>query len=502
MNNREKTWNDFLNDIRIRESFENENENKSVEVSVYNQFDRDYARMIYSSSVRRLQDKTQVFPLQKNDFIRTRLTHSLEVSSLAESMGWQIGEILQERKTKGFKNWKELKRLPSILKVTGLLHDLGNPPFGHFGEDVIKMWFKDFFDEESKSGLKYEDYKSDTKEILENQKNDFRYFDGNAQTIRILSILQFLNDKYGSNVTLATLAVLMKYPWSSDEAGNHKEKFGYMNSEKGIFDKIVKNNIFIEEGKRHPVTYILEAADDIAYKLADIEDAVKKGLFNWCNLYTKEFRGKLKKSVDSLSSQYEYSKYKGDYTKRFEQFSESIASIKEHIPNYDLICVQNFKSFMQTIMVYVTIHEFFKNYDKIINGTFDRELLDVGALNNILENIKTLTHNKVFPAKEILGLELAGDVVITNLLNLFVPAILRIKDTSKTRERDQKLVRMISENFLYVQYLKKEDNSEGWLEEIPNLSDYEKIQIVVDYISGMTDSFAMDLNKRLLGMNI
>ena len=181
-------WEQLFFDVRIRD-LNNNNNNKfsSNIVDIQNEFDRDYARIIYSSSVRRLQDKTQVFPLQQNDFIRTRLTHSLEVSSLSESMGWQIAQILHTRNVEGFEDLKKLKRLPSLLKVSGLLHDLGNPPFGHFGEYVIKNWFSNFFNEDSKENnkLNYSTLKSEENMITEDEKGDFKY---------LRKVLEFYHD--------------------------------------------------------------------------------------------------------------------------------------------------------------------------------------------------------------------------------------------------------------------------------------------------------------------
>src|SRR5574344_484769 len=166
-----------------------------------NCFEMDYQRVIPSSSLRRLQDKTQVFPLQENDFTRTRLTHSLEVSSLGRSIGAQVGDRL-------FKEGKITKEqtgmLPSLLSVCGLVHDLGNPPFGHYGEDVIKNWFK----KKAERNL-FDKY---SKEIL----NDFCNFDGNAQTLRILSKLQYMTDCNGMNFCYGTLATLLKYPSGKD----------------------------------------------------------------------------------------------------------------------------------------------------------------------------------------------------------------------------------------------------------------------------------------------
>ena len=344
-------WEQLFFDVRIRDLYNNNHHNNKFSsniVDIQNEFDRDYARIIYSSSVRRLQDKTQVFPLQQNDFIRTRLTHSLEVSSLSESMGWQIAHILHTRNVEGFEDLKQLKRLPSLLKVSGLLHDLGNPPFGHFGEYVIKNWFSNFFNEDSKENnkLNYSTLKSEKNMITEEQKCDFKYFDGNAQGIRILSRLQLLNDEFGANLTLATLATLMKYPWSSSNVkckGENKnigkEKFGYMYSEKTINQFILENMMNNKEEVRHPATFILEAADDIAYIMADLEDSVKKRLITWNDIYSKEFKSVIENSISELAKHFDkIGRFK--YQERFDNFSNTINKLSKDIPDYDLICSQ------------------------------------------------------------------------------------------------------------------------------------------------------------------
>ena len=504
-------WEQLFFDVRIRDL--NNNKFSSNIVNIPNEFDRDYARIIYSSSVRRLQDKTQVFPLQQNDFIRTRLTHSLEVSSLSESMGWQIAYILHTKKIDGFEDLKKLKRLPSLMKVSGLLHDLGNPPFGHFGEDVIKNWFSDFFNEDSKENnkLNYSILKSEEKEnmITEEEKCDFKYFDGNAQGIRILSRLQLLNDEFGANLTLATLATLMKYPWSSSndkcmDENIGKKKFGYMCSEKKINKFILKNMMNNKEEVRHPATFILEAADDIAYIMADLEDSVKKRLITWNDIYSNQFKKVIENSISELAERFhKFGRF--NYKNRFDTFSNTINNLREDIPDYDLICSQNLKSFLQSIMIYVVIDRFTDEvYDQIMSGNFknkenfDEELLNIEPLKNIVKHIKDLIFKKAFSSAEVLELELVGDTVITKLLDLFIPAILTIPGKNSTKTKEEKLVRLISDNFLYVQCLPKLSNDKEWRLHIEELTDYEKIQIVVDYISGMTDSYAVSLHKKLM----
>ena len=229
------------------------------------EFEKDYHRIINSASFRRLQDKTQVFPLDKSDFIRTRLTHSLEVSSFGKSLGQNISEkILRTVRDDSF--LPEYKAyICDILQCAGLLHDIGNPPFGHFGETAIRQWFR-----ENLPRLEFEG--APIEKILSPQmREDFYHFEGNTQALRLVTKLHILVDEHGMNLTKALLGTIIKYPVSSLEinknSGNIKDKkMGYYYAEREIFKDL--QNTLGTEGCRHPLTFILEAADDIAYKLS------------------------------------------------------------------------------------------------------------------------------------------------------------------------------------------------------------------------------------------
>lgn len=250
-------------------------------VDLRSEFEKDYHRIIGSASFRRLQDKTQVFPLDRSDFIRTRLTHSMEVSSFAKSLGQNIGEnILVHKKDNSFT--PQMKEdICNILQCAGLIHDIGNPPFGHFGEDAIRDWFR--------RNLPVMEYHGKTiDQVLAPQmREDFYHFEGNAQALRLVSKLHFLVDENGMNLTFALLGTIMKYPVASvgidERSGDIKDKkMGYYYADRDIFEEISRETG--TNGKRHPLTFILEAADDIAYKTADIEDAFVKGFLSYHRL--------------------------------------------------------------------------------------------------------------------------------------------------------------------------------------------------------------------------
>lgn len=204
------SWEKLLSSERERPSSRKIQQKDSI--IARNEFEADYDRIIGSSSVRRLQDKAQVFPLQENDVARTRLTHSIEVSALARSLGKAIGKQLEKRRE--FTS-EQTEELAALLQVSGLIHDLGNPPFGHYGEDVIRNWFNAWF--ESNPILQTHNIV-----LSEQEQYDFRYFDGNVQNLRIVSKLQTQNDIYGANFTFATLGTIMKYPWQSNQCPDGK----------------------------------------------------------------------------------------------------------------------------------------------------------------------------------------------------------------------------------------------------------------------------------------
>lgn len=471
------TWDKLLSEERQRM------EQGKIKInSARNEFEADYDRIVGSSSVRRLQDKAQVFPLQENDFTRTRLTHSVEVSALARSLGKAVGKELEKKDKENF-TAEETEKLASLLQVAGLIHDLGNPPFGHYGETIIRVWFKKWFETEY---VNFEKIKASLKEqaqLTEQQKKDFTCFDGNVQNLRIVTKLQTLNDEYGANFTYGTLSTIMKYPWSSVSQKKKKDKFGYFMSEEDIV-KEIWSKTGLSEGVRHPATYLLEAADDIIYVCDDIEDGVKKGYINWKD---------------------EYNKLKELYTEqRYVELFKKIDSKKpdENMDDRERVLAQvrNFRNVVQTYLFMKAKEQFLEAYDAIMEGTFaSSDILAVEG--TFIEKLKEITAQNCFGCKEVLELELVGDKVLKTLLDIFVPMILystseEIKDT---RTYAGKLYKIISPNFKYIachDYVKKCHR------EFENISVYDKIHLVVDYISGMTDSYAVNLYKKLLGIEL
>lgn len=465
-------WKSLLNTDRSRKS------GSTVGKEYYNEFDKDYSRIVYSSSVRRLQGKAQVFPLQENDFTRNRLTHSMEVASLGESMAWNVGNQLMKRGA--LKDIWEIKELASIVKTSSLVHDLGNPPYGHYGEDIIGQWFKDWL-------AKNEEYANQLSEV---QKNDLCYFEGNAQTLRILSKLQILNDRYAANFTYGTLATIIKYPWDStkqpkDSEGNPKGKFGYFSSERDLYKEICKKTGI--GPNRHPATLLMESADDIAYLPTDIEDAVKKRVISWQEIIENT-------DIIKLISDYDERNDKRNLEILQDRNKEALSN---EVPELDLARTQNLKISLQSIFIEETNKTFLANYESIMNGAFEGSLLEKSDAKDLIALCENIAVKYIFGNKEVLTLELVGDRVISDLLDLFVPAIIGIDNFNniKSKSKSEKLYKLISNNYRYV-----------FEEHISNCPEdeilYSKLQLVTDFISGMTDNYALTLHQQLMGVEM
>ena len=431
-----------------------------------NPFENDYGRLISSSPIRRLQDKTQVFPLEQSDFIRTRLTHSLEVSYIASSIGLSIEQRLFDKQ---YLDKKYVGQISSLLRVSGLIHDLGNPPFGHFGEEAIKAYFKDYFSvEKNRDDLSLQ------------QIADFTNFDGNVQTFRILRKLQFFKDEYSFNLTYPSLASIIKYPHNSIVGNKGKseshvslKKFGYFLSETNDYNDIA--NELNLQNKRHPITYLLEAADDIAFSAADIEDGVKLGLINFSKIKSV-FKDNLIENVDLLAEL-------DLLYKKFETFENEKL----------FLSVQNFRVITQGRMIGAIIKSFEKNYDSIMDGSYSSELIDLSEAADIRRSYKEL-QAIVFDNKKIMQTELAGWEVLYGLLSIFIPACISSNFKSKGNNKEARLYKLISSSFRYLY--------ENYNKDDTICDKYKKIQLVVDFIAGMTDSFALDLFQKLKGIKL
>ena len=470
-------WKNILCEDRIRQ-FSKSTSSRDLRT----EFEKDYHRIISSAAFRRLQDKTQVLPLDKNDCVWTRLTHSLEVSSFARSLGQSVGQsIINNKLSKDF-SYEQRESISDILECAGLIHDIGNPPFGHFGESAIQDWCKNNFVK-----LTFKEKKID--EILsDEQKNDFYHFEGNAQALRVVSKLHFLVDENGMNLTKALLSTIIKYPVNSTGidkySGNIRtKKMGYFDADKDIFENVdasVGSN-----GNRNPLTYLLEAADDIAYLTADIEDSLKKGMISLDTLIL-EINKRISKSQNK-----EAADFAGQCLEKLNKKYEKATD--KNLSEPDVYAIENWMVIVQGQVLQLVTDCFVDNYESIMAGTFAKSLIEeskAGLLMNILGDI---AFKYTFTSKPIYKLEIAADTILNFLLDKFMKAILYYDTDEKLSVVDKKIISMISRDYLHIYHHYSEGKSEG-----DRL--YLRLLLVTDYICGMTDSFAKNLYQEFNGL--
>ena len=446
--------------------------------------EKDYKAIISSAAFRRLQDKTQVFPLDKSDLVRTRLTHSLEVSTIARQLGIMItrnatGYLPDDFKNKDGKD-KLVEKIPEVLSCAGLLHDLGNPPFGHFGEVVIGDWFKNEFQKEEFCYKKIA-----IRELLtEQMQSDLKNFEGNAQALRILSKIRNKGKSHEINLTTGVIGALIKYPTDSLHVTNKKDpdirrhKLGYYFAEQETFEKVSKETgTWIDEKNvaRHPLTFLMEAADDIAYSTADLEDALKKKMFS-----LKEFIAYFKGNLEDDEKAQLLIK---DLERRLENVQDEES---------EMIAFQNWMDYARGWFMYCVTYSFSRNYKSIMNGEFQRELMQGTFHEKSMKIFKNAMVEFVYEQPEIVKLELSAKKIISTLLDDFIYAVIYMDETEeeyKNHQFQKKLCSLIPDN-LKADYEKAKTNDEGY-----NL--YLRMMMITDFISGMTDSYAKNLYQEL-----
>lgn len=469
-------WEQLLSTKRGRGS---SNKNKYLKnTDLRSEFEKDYHRIIGSASFRRLQDKTQVFPLDKSDFIRTRLTHSLEVSSFAKSLGQNIGEnILLYKKDPGFTP-RMKEDICSILQCAGLIHDIGNPPFGHFGELAIREWF-----ERNLPVLKFHGEPID-QILTERMREDLYHFEGNAQALRLVSKLHFLVDEHGMNLTYALLNTIVKYPVASDEidpkSGNIKDKkLGYYLADENIFREIQEATG--TNGRRHPLTFILEAADDIAYKTADIEDAFIKGFISY------------QKLLEELTElQVMYGKSDANAFNPARLLDELYLRGKDkHVEDPEEYAIKNWIVRVQGFLINCATYGFTSNYNEIMAGRYEHDLFYHTFAEKLMDMLGDLAFREVFTSDTIYRMEVAEATMIDYLMDRFVSAVIKYDDKEeKMGTLDIRMVSFISSNYKNAYHFQAQGKSDE--ERL-----YLRLLLVTDYICGMTDSYAKRLYQEL-----
>ncbi|MDY5846333.1 MAG: deoxyguanosinetriphosphate triphosphohydrolase [Bariatricus sp.] len=471
-------WNKLLSAKRNRQSVHRAGSVKSTDLR--SEFEKDYHRIIGSASFRRLQDKTQVFPLDQSDFIRTRLTHSLEVSSFAKSLGQNIGEnILAYGKDPEFTP-KMKEDICSILQCAGLIHDIGNPPFGHFGELAIREWFESHLE-----GLEF--CGKSAADILEPQmREDLYHFEGNAQALRLVTKLHYLVDEWGMNLTYALLGTIIKYPVSSLEidskSSNIKDKkLGYYYADREIFEKVQRETG--TEGKRHPLTFILEAADDIAYKTADIEDAFIKGFISF---------HKLREELSALREAFaeEYSPF--DALNELDRFY--LRGKERGERKLEEYAVKNWIVRVQGFLINCATFGFTSNYDAIMDGRFEHDIFFGTYAEKLMDLLGNLAYREVFTSPQIYKMEMKESVILNFLMEKFAGAVMKFDNPyEEPGTIDKRIISFISDNYKSAYYFHSKGKSEE--EKL-----YLRLLLVTDYICGMTDSYAKRLYQELTAL--
>lgn len=461
-------WDRLLSAVRFGQ------ENLNLRPHARTEFQRDYDRLIFSPSFRRLQNKTQVFPLPGAVFVHNRLTHSLEVASVGRSLANNVAQVLQE-KYAGEEWTDKLQSLDDIVATACLAHDMGNPPFGHSGERAIIAYFSEG------PGQRF-------REVLNDQQwMDLTHFDGNANAFRLLTH-QFIGHREGGfALTYSSLASIIKYPYASTFA-QHKPKFGFFQSEEESFLRLVDRlgleplhvegelglkvdgvplNELSSDGlfpnrpqmryARHPLCFLVEAADDICYQIMDIEDAHNLKL-----LSTEETKELL------------LGFFEGEVRERVKRGLDHVPDINEQIGYL--------RSRIIGLLVFECSQVFIDHEEEILAGTFQKPLLksvsEVPA--RAYAHCSDVAFSRIYRSSDVVDIEVAGYQIITSLLDKLVDAVLHPQRSYSRLLLDR----------IPMQYETRADGV------------YPRIMAVLDYISGMTDVYALDLYRKIFGMSL
>jgi dGTPase len=426
---------------------------------IRSEFVRDYDRLIFSSAFRRLQDKTQVFPLAKSDYVRTRLTHSLEVASVGRSLGVLAGTAIGNLDP-SLRDVVDGHDLGAIVSSACLAHDIGNPPFGHAGESAIQEWFSD-----EREGGQFLDKWA----LTEESARDFLEFEGNAQGFRTLVCTQVPEQVGGMRLTCAVLAAFTKYPRQSlveavQATGISGKKFGFMQSEKALFEEVAAEVGLIKKTgaglawHRHPLAFLVEAADDICYHVMDIEDGFRAGALDF-----EELRALHQPWRDADID--ERAALIGDVQRQAEYFrARTIGKL-----------------------IYEFVDVFRDNLTGIMSGTFDDELSKHIRNSKAFTAFKAIARRKVYNSRPVVEIEACGFEVIGGLLAAFVGAMEDFASRgAKCNVRSKTLLRLMPLN----------------TDELANWSPYDRAVHATDFVSGMTDSYAVSLYQRIRGISL
>ncbi len=451
-------------------------------------FEHDYKKIITSRTFRALQDKTQVYPLNRGDFVRTRLTHSIEVSTIGRQLCEMLFTSLKNSVIDDFKAHMEdyMGKIPTILASAGLLHDMGNPPFGHEGETAIKSWFKEHLASDAFAcrGKPVRDW------LNEQMRADLCSFDGNAQIIRILGKCRFPTEDTEANVSYATISALIKYPVNSlgiDPASPDARvhKIGYYLSEEAIVAEIRrKTGICIDEQPhaRNPMTYLLEAADDIAYTCSDIEDAFTKGDFD-IRFLISFFENELASVPQDQSETDEIGIM---CTENILNRLRQCLSRQEDLYRQNVL-FQDWVGYLRNWLIYAAANGFVENYEDIMNGCFTGEILGDGLYKYTVQILKKLMRQHVFPQNRMNTIQAFR--IMDQLLDRFIPAAVCWDSGEKPDLLNSSFIEQIPRKYRYAYELEKTGDE--------NYNLYLRLRTVIDYISSLTDRRALEIYREI-----
>ena len=423
-------------------------------------FQRDFDRIVFCGSFRRLQDKTQVFPLVKADYVRTRLTHSLETSSIGRSLGTAAGDFLCENYDLGEIQPSDIG---AIVASACLAHDIGNPPLGHAGEEAIRYWFT------------HSDIGAEMRSVMTpEESSDIELFEGNAQGFRVLTRLEMPDQRGGMRLTCATLAAFAKYPSASlvpvRPRGVAGKKFNFFRAESELFHEVAESTGMISAGsdawQRHPLAYLVEAADDIAYRIVDFEDGQRLGLVDYSELE--------RLFLEIIAS---------------ERSAEYVAAIQNPIRKTEFLRAQVIGK-----LVGEAVKVFCAHQDELLAGTLEKPLLAYIPYQEPLERIQTRSTRDIYNHRKVAEVVGAGFELVSGMLDVFVPCVNEMaaeqSGGKSASYRSKRLFYLLPEAEMFL--VNKEWTSDP----------YTRLLSVLDYVSGMTDSYAVELYQKLKGISL
>ena len=414
-------------------------------------FQRDFDRVVFSGSFRRLQDKTQVFPLVKTDYVRTRLTHSLETSSVGRSLGSAVGVFVCDNF-----DMRDVRSsdVGAVVAAACLAHDIGNPPLGHAGEEAIRYWFLN-----SATARPFHD------QLTPAEYADIARYEGNAQGFRVLTRLEMPDRRGGMQLTCATLGALAKYPGSSK---SEYKKFSFFQAEKELFAEAAEHCGLVrtspEEWTRHPLSYLVEAADDITYLIVDFEDGLRLGM-----IHPAELEELFLELLDSPTARRELDAVR---TPRGRAEFLRAKVIGE--------------------LVRQTTAAFIEHHDSILAGGLAAPLLSFIPAAKILERIRRRSEESIYSNRRVAEVVAAGSEMVSGMLDIFVPCVDELAAEraggKPAGSRSRRMGALLPEH----------PESDPELEALP----YSRLLRVLDYISAMTDGYAVDLYQKLKGISL